>query len=495
MGCQLGDRLGSGGSGTVYRAWQLSVGREVAVKLIPSQGEADQRKARFDREVRAIGALRNPHVVPIHDAGQEDGLLVLVMGLIPGRDLGAIIAEQGPLSPARAVAVVCQIANALDAAHAAGVVHRDVKPSNILIDESSPTMAAYLTDFGVARSLGGDQTITSPGMFVGTPSYAAPEQLRGSPATPASDIYALAGVLHVGLTGVKPNQDGPDLDSTRSLMLDPLSEVVGRGMAMTPADRYSSAGALAAAALKVLTPAVTTASHNDLQAPRSAESGREPDSPDAASSRRRHRSGVVGDPRILAIVLLVLALVGLGASKWWYEPGSKPRSPSSTASTTPQGSNESGTRCAVTQATVEYPPQWKGTCVVSPRASRDSNLVVAAQWILSRRGDYEGDIDGVFGDLTEQSVIFFQSEAFPDQPDAWDGVIGDDTWQALADSVVVTRTEGRSIYLAAETDPAEREILRLIPSSDGRASWEVKAATGCEDSSDWVSMDAQRPCS
>src|SRR5579871_2557931 len=148
-GCRLESLLGRGGMGTVYRATQLALGREVAVKVVPAGSVEQTLVARFKREARTAAALEHPNSIPIYAAGEEEGLLYLVMRLVHGPDLGAIIATEGALAPERAVGLVEQIAGALDVAHAAGLVHRDVKPANVLVEPRESGEHAYLSDFGL----------------------------------------------------------------------------------------------------------------------------------------------------------------------------------------------------------------------------------------------------------------------------------------------------------------------------------------------------------
>ncbi|MFR9804325.1 protein kinase domain-containing protein [Pseudonocardia sp. RS010] len=277
------ELLGRGGMGEVYRAFDTETDREVALKVLPPAlaGDAEYTE-RFRRECRAAARLREPHVVPIHRFGEIEGRLYLDMRLVEGPDLGSWLAAHGPLSPAAAVAVVSQIASALDAAHAEGMVHRDVKPSNILLAGAGDVVDAgavfaYLFDFGIASSSaageGGEQ-LTRSGTVPGSVAYLAPERFHGVPADPRVDVYALACVLHQALSGRQPfTGDLPTLMHAHLSVPPPpigrpdvppaLEEVVARGMAKDPDQRFPTAGALAAAART----AVRTAAGSGQTAP------------------------------------------------------------------------------------------------------------------------------------------------------------------------------------------------------------------------------------
>lgn len=250
--------IGRGGMGEVYEAEDTARERIVALKLMSTalSNDAVFRK-RMQREARTAGRLNEPHIVPIHDFGEIDGRLYLDMRLIDGADLATMLSRNGPLGPVRAVAIIEQIGAALDAAHAAGVMHRDVKPENILIAEHD---FAYLVDFGIA-SAADDEKLTEMGTMVGTVSYMAPERLINSEQTHRSDVYALACVLLECLTGSPPYQGSQVTVLTGHLygaiprpsascpdIPGAFDQVVARGMAKDPADRYATAGDLARAA-------------------------------------------------------------------------------------------------------------------------------------------------------------------------------------------------------------------------------------------------------
>ena len=261
---RLTDLLGRGGMGEVWRAHDTRTDRIVAVKLLPKGLANDEIfKQRFRREAHAAAQLNEPHVVPIHGYGEIDGQLYVDMRLVEGRDLQGLLTTTGPLKPARAVMIIEQVAKALQAAHNVGLVHRDVKPSNILVADYD---FAYLIDFGIARGVG-EATLTSVGTMIGTPYYMAPERFRDGPVDARADVYALACVLHECLTGTTPFP-GATMESqmTAHLTMPPprpsaarrgvpptFDAVIARGMAKEPQQRYQSALALAAAARRATT--------------------------------------------------------------------------------------------------------------------------------------------------------------------------------------------------------------------------------------------------
>ena len=273
--------LGSGGMGQVYEAEDTVMDRVVALKLIsgPSAQDPDFRK-RLQREARIAGRLQEPHVVPIHGTGEVDGQLYVDMRLINGTDLHTVL-SRGALKPRRAVVIVAQIAAALDAAHAAGVMHRDVKPGNILVTD---TDFAYLVDFGIANAVT-EEKLTQAGEFIGTLAYMAPERFVGDndKITPSADTYALACVLYELLTGAPPfdgdqlsligahlTQPPPRPTSTRPDVPSGFDDVIAKGMAKRPEDRYRSAGELAHAAADALSAGakpVDGAEHKTIRIP------------------------------------------------------------------------------------------------------------------------------------------------------------------------------------------------------------------------------------
>ncbi|WP_435593272.1 protein kinase domain-containing protein [Nocardia sp. bgisy118] len=260
---ELRSLLGKGGMGEVYEAYDTVKDRVVAVKLLSEELAKDPvYQVRFRRESQAAARLAEPHVIPIHDWGVIDGVLFIDMRLVNGVDLRTVLRGQGPISPQRAVFLVEQIAAALDAAHESGLVHRDVKPANILVTDAD---FAYLVDFGIAHTEG-DSAVTQVGMAVGSYIYMAPERFDVGPVTGRADIYSLACVLHECLTGATPFpaasmsvlikshlSDPPPQPSVERPGIPPaLDEVIARGMAKDPADRFATASELARAARAVV---------------------------------------------------------------------------------------------------------------------------------------------------------------------------------------------------------------------------------------------------
>jgi len=250
-GYRIEGVLGRGGMGVVYEATQLSLERTVALKLLaPHLSDDDGFRRRFRREAQLQASLDHPHVVPVYESGEAPEGLYIVMKIVRGRSLKDIILEH-PIEPARAVAILSQVADALDAAHGLGIVHRDVKPQNILVGERD---AAFLADFGLTK--GADEKgLTRTGQYLGTLDYIAPEQLNGNPSTAQSDLYSLGGVLFECLSSVVPYprdtdaailfahayEPPPELSVVRPDLPRALDAVIARAMAKNAADRFTSA--------------------------------------------------------------------------------------------------------------------------------------------------------------------------------------------------------------------------------------------------------------
>lgn len=263
-GYRVERRLGRGGMGILYLALEPGLDRRVALKLIAPEAAADEVFARrFAEESRIAASIEHPNVVPIYAAGEEAGVPWIAMRYVAGSDLGRRIAREGRLGPADAVALVAQVGNGLDAIHAAGLVHRDVKPPNVLL---SGAEHAYITDFGVARNVVTQSGLTQTGRFVGTLDYVAPEQISGEPIDARVDVYALGCLLFKLLTGEVPFPREGEAARLYAHLNDPppapslyapavpmaLDDVVIRAMSKSPEDRYPSAGDLGRAAQAAL---------------------------------------------------------------------------------------------------------------------------------------------------------------------------------------------------------------------------------------------------
>jgi hypothetical protein len=261
-GCRIEAVAGRGGMGVVYRATQLALSRRVALKVVAPEGVADRDFTdRFGREVRMAASIDHPNIVPVYGAGEEAGRLYLVMRYVDGTDLQRLVRRAGRIEPVRAAGIVAQVAAGLDAAHASGLVHRDVKPANVLLTTSSGTDHVYLTDFGLTVEVSSGTRMTTTGHWIGSVDYMAPEQLRAEPVDARTDVYALGGVLHAALTGEAPFSRGtvpqtiaahlhdPPPRPTALAPIDPAFDaVIARALAKDPADRYRSAGDLGRAA-------------------------------------------------------------------------------------------------------------------------------------------------------------------------------------------------------------------------------------------------------
>jgi ABC-type transport system substrate-binding protein/tRNA A-37 threonylcarbamoyl transferase component Bud32 len=259
-GFRVDSLLGEGAMGTVYLAEEATSGQRIALKLLATELARDERfRRRFLRETEIAQGLDHPNVVPTLDAGEEDGTLYLAMQYIEGSDLRKLLRQEGRLDPERALNLIEQVAGALDAAHAAGLVHRDVKPGNILVTGVEEAERAYVCDFGLARHVSSVSSLTSDRGFVGTIDYVPPEQIEGGEVDARADVYSLACVLFECLSGAAPfereselsvlfahlNDPPPLLTDLRPELPAPLDAVFASALAKSPDERYSTCGELA----------------------------------------------------------------------------------------------------------------------------------------------------------------------------------------------------------------------------------------------------------
>jgi eukaryotic-like serine/threonine-protein kinase len=346
---RLGERIGHGGMGEVFAAHDLRLDREVALKLLRADlAERDGMRDRVVAEARLAARLTHPHVVGVLDTGEQDGRPFIVMERLSGRTLRDELAG-GPIPPERVRDVGLQVLRALAAAHELGIVHRDVKPGNIL-DAGVGTWK--VADFGIAKWVHADETLTGTGELLGSPSYLAPERIDGEQAGPASDLYAVGVLLYESLTGRKPFEGDDPFTLAAAIRegryepptaFDPeadpeISAVIERAMRRDPAERYESAEAMAAALLggdeppemtaKIVRPrapdVATGATGNEtVPIPRMEQTARLPQvdaepAPEPAPAtghrrrRRRPRAVVIVAGVILAVMLVaMLALIAL----------------------------------------------------------------------------------------------------------------------------------------------------------------------------------------
>src|SRR3984957_14286181 len=253
-GYRLEEQVGAGGMAVVFRAHDERLDRLVALKIMtPAMGSDDMFRQRFIRESRAAAAVEDPHIIPVYEAGEVGHVLFIAMRLVRGGDVRSLLRREGPLSPDRVASIISPVASALDAAHAAGLVHRDVKPANILLDRRPGRPDhVYLSDFGLSKSAEVSLGLTAAGQFLGTPDYTAPEQIEGLPVDGRTDQYALACAVFELLTGQAPfhrsesfaaiwahlHKPPPSLTERRPELPPAANAVMARALAKAQVDRY-----------------------------------------------------------------------------------------------------------------------------------------------------------------------------------------------------------------------------------------------------------------
>jgi pSer/pThr/pTyr-binding forkhead associated (FHA) protein len=333
-GCRVEEVIGHGDMGIVYRAEELALQRRVALKLILPEHSGDARfRERFRRESKVAASIDHPNVIPVLEAGDEDGVLFITMRIVEGTDLRALIATEGRIDPLRAARIVAQVGAALDAAHARGLVHRDIKPANVLLGRADHV---YLSDFGLAKRADEVGGLTRAGSIVARAEYVAPEQIIEDRADALSDVYALGCLLFEALTGEIPyagskdpamlahvNEPPPSPVERRPDLPDEFDEVVRRAMAKPPEERYPSAGDLGQAAL-VAAGGLRRASAESFvatgeAAPPAFEPGRPEAAPPDDEAAEAQAGGAEADrPRDRAtalrwgLALAILAIIAVG---------------------------------------------------------------------------------------------------------------------------------------------------------------------------------------
>jgi len=319
-GHQILAVIGRGGMAVVYVAEHLRLGRRVALKVLdPEMAEDEAFRERFIRESRIAAGLDHPNVITVYDAGEAEGVLYLSMRYVEGTDLELLLRAETRLDPPRAISIVSQCAEALDAAHAEGLIHRDVKPANILLSSEmrTPGDRVYLSDFGVTKRLHSGAGLTRTGQFVGTVDYVAPEQIRGEDVDGRADVYSLGCVLFRCLTGGVPFPRATEVGTIYAHLEDPppsvselapalveMDEVVARAMAKSRDDRFASCHELAVAAGRAIgTPPLEPAPLAPTQV------ARQPGARARAGQARRRRIGVVAGAVVAGIAVVTAAVL------------------------------------------------------------------------------------------------------------------------------------------------------------------------------------------
>jgi serine/threonine protein kinase len=286
-GYRIEEMVGRGGMGVVYRAVDSTLERTVALKVIAPQHTEDPAVvSRFKSEAKLAASIDHPNVVTIYSAGEREGVLFLAMRFVPGTDLHAILHEHRSLDLPRIKRIVEQVASALDAAHARGLVHRDVKPANILLTGAGENEHAYLTDFGITKRLGASTAdLTRSGHWVGTADYVAPEQIRGLGIDARTDVYSLGCVVHEMLTGHRPYEKDSVVATLWAHVSDPppapcayrpellpnFDSVIAQATAKVPDERFSSAGALSTALAGAISAQERSEAHSTREQPQTTE--------------------------------------------------------------------------------------------------------------------------------------------------------------------------------------------------------------------------------
>jgi YVTN family beta-propeller protein len=422
-GYQIEDVAGSGGMGIVYKATQIALGRRVALKLIAADLARDASfRERFKREWLTAASIDHPNVIPLYEAGEADEHLFIAMRYVEGLDLAALISREPSFDPARAVNIVAQIASALDAAHKKGLVHRDVKPANILI--ASQDEHVYLTDFGLTKSASSQSALTKTGMFVGSLDYTAPEQIRGEAADARTDVYSLGCVLYQALTRSLPydrdsdvakmyahlNEEPPTVTAARPDAPAGFDAVVARAMAKEPADRYQTAGELGRAAQAAL-------------------NGELPETPrESPWPRRRKIALAVALPTVLVAGLAAAGLAAAGVFGGGDDAPARAAQPTATATTAKP------TATATPTATPAGDPHPVATVKVG---KGPEGISVSAGRVFVADGD-AGTLSVIDGD-TNKVIASADAGKTPDGVVAGKGVV----WMTDPATNTVQRLEAR----------------------------------------------------
>ena len=513
---ELIELLGRGGMGEVWKAFDTGTQRVVAVKVLPAQLAADPMfEQRFRREAFTAAGLNNPHVVPIHNFGEIDGRLYVDMRLIEGEDLEHTLAR-GPLEPERAVTIVEQISSALNAAHRVGLVHRDVKPSNILIAEDD---FAYLIDFGIARGAG-ETKLTATGNVVGTWAYMAPERFSTGVSDTRSDIYALACVLYECLTSSRPfpgdsveqqiaghlTTPPPRPSISRPEVTPQLDAVIATGMAKDPDERYGTTTELARAARTALTAVIPTPPAD----PQHTAMGVAPSSPTEVLSPGQAEAAAPTLARPAEAADEAWAATQAGAPEhvkqaWAATQSGTPEHVEKAWASTQYGAAEPVGTVAPPESGEPPSPWWQRLGIVIPAAL----LVMAAAIILIvvvlSGGDnaprQPGALDGTY-------TVEFGSATTPDGQAVQNAKGGRETWviksacpasgcvatasrvdgsQSASSTMVLDQIGARWTAVSAtqgtcQNAPTEFwETMSLQPLADGKLQGEfvVRSTTGC----------------
>ena len=455
-GYRIESVIGRGGMSVVYLATQAFPSRRVALKLLaPEIADQEGFRERFTRESNAAASIDHPNVIPIYGAGDADGVLWIAMRYVDGEDLGRRLEREGALPPERVVRVVGQVADALDAAHEIGLVHRDVKPGNVLVARGDH---AYLTDFGLIKRREAGTEFTKTGQFLGSVAYAAPEQIRGEPVDARTDVYSLGCVLYECLTGEPPFSREAEVGTLYAHLNDPppkptgvrpdlpaaVDAVVAKAMAKEPAQRFATAGELAAAASEAL-PAVPPAP---------------PGRPTVPVRRGRKRSPaalVAGTAMLVAglVVALIAFLLGGGSQPG---PSPSPSSPSQTA-TSPGPSSSGSAGAALTG--------FRGVIAIDPATGR-----------ILRRGEYQIGSEAFLGPGRVQMIAA--------EGGVWIGTIGSSTGVDELDAKglnVVQRVSARNVGASHVWLAAGETSIWLLPEEEPvgngpDALYRVDPATG-----------------
>jgi serine/threonine-protein kinase len=413
------ERIGVGGMGEIFRAEDTALGRAVAIKVLAERYAADESvRARFTREALAAARLSAaPNAVTIFDVGEADGRPYFVMELLPGGSLADRLAEEGAPPPARAIAWLEDAARALDAAHDLGIVHRDVKPGNLLLDGEGRVKVA---DFGIATAAGLD-SLTQAGTVLGTAGYLAPEQARGERSTAASDRYALGVVAYELLSGRRPferesptaeatahaNEPPPAITSVDRTLPRSLDAVFARALAKEPDRRFDSSGELV--------DAIRRAFRKDAPTTQIPAPVAQAPVPAAAPASTRRRLRAAHWPLLAAIVaLLAIAGVGLAAALNGDDPQTVERTVTSRGRTVTVTTTTSPSEPPTTASTSTSEPTTASTSTAEPPPSGDASSLNDQGFTLMKQGDFESALP-----LLEQAVAAAQgagslTEAYAD---------------------------------------------------------------------------------